>query len=164
MARKRMIWRIDAYYLQRANCFSEIVTSRKRKLREFFAVCDNEGPIPQIKYPHADAPATSVAENRFLEVTDILKYVQHGLESHIHVYRSWNGAARVVGLTCNSLGTGSSMNPIYQRVVSFAPKLPSRDHRLENQVQSLEAVMRRERRRPSVMGRPRGGIGLRHLP
>jgi chromatin modification-related protein VID21 len=77
----RMIRRIDAYNLSHANRGSGIVTSRKRKLREFFAVCDNDGPIPQIKYSHPDAPATSIAENRFLEVTDILKYVQHAFPS-----------------------------------------------------------------------------------
>ncbi|KAL2068631.1 hypothetical protein VTL71DRAFT_14968 [Oculimacula yallundae] len=52
---------------------SRIVTSRKRKLREFFAVCDHDGPLPQTNLSNPDAPPTSVAEDRFLEVTDILK-------------------------------------------------------------------------------------------
>jgi hypothetical protein len=77
-----MICRIDASNLRYADGCSGIVTSRKRKLREFFAVCDNEGPIPQIKYQHPDAPASSIAENRFLEVTDILKYVHYSFASH----------------------------------------------------------------------------------
>ena len=54
---------------------SGIVTSRKRKLREFFAVCDNDGPIPQINLSNVDAPPTNAAEAHFLEVTDILQYV-----------------------------------------------------------------------------------------
>ncbi|KAL5317875.1 hypothetical protein ACEPPN_014975 [Leptodophora sp. 'Broadleaf-Isolate-01'] len=52
---------------------SRIVTSRKRKLREFFAVCDHEGPLPQTSLTNPDAPPTSAAEERFLEVTDILQ-------------------------------------------------------------------------------------------
>ncbi|KAK0109511.1 chromatin modification- protein VID21 [Cadophora gregata] len=55
------------------NELSRIVTSRKRKLREFFAVCDHEGPLPQTNLSNPDAPPTSVAEERFLEVTDILQ-------------------------------------------------------------------------------------------
>jgi len=54
---------------------SGIVTSRKRKLREFFAVCDNDGPIPHINLENIDAPPTNAAEAHFLEVTDILQYV-----------------------------------------------------------------------------------------
>ncbi|KAG9239705.1 hypothetical protein BJ875DRAFT_413578 [Amylocarpus encephaloides] len=55
------------------NEISGIVFSRKRKLRELFAVCDNEGPIPQPQYRTPDAHPTCIAETRFLEVTDILK-------------------------------------------------------------------------------------------
>lgn len=54
---------------------SGIVASRKRKLREFFAVCDTEGPLPQITYLDVDAPPTSAAEAHFLDVCDILQYV-----------------------------------------------------------------------------------------
>jgi hypothetical protein len=54
---------------------SGIITSRKRKLREFFAVCDNDGPIPQINLSNIDAPPTNAVEAKFLEVTDILQYV-----------------------------------------------------------------------------------------
>jgi hypothetical protein len=54
---------------------SGIITSRKRKLREFFAVCDNDEPIPQINLSNVDAPPTNAAEAYFLEVTDILQYV-----------------------------------------------------------------------------------------
>ncbi|KAF4634733.1 hypothetical protein G7Y89_g3369 [Cudoniella acicularis] len=52
---------------------SGIVTSRKRKLREFFAVCDNERPLPQINLSNPDAPPTSTAEERYLDLSDILK-------------------------------------------------------------------------------------------
>jgi hypothetical protein len=67
--------RIDAYSYHDADDCSVIVTSRKRKLREFFAVCDNEGPLPQIDLTNPDAPPTTLAETRFLEVSDILQYV-----------------------------------------------------------------------------------------
>ncbi|CZT08082.1 related to chromatin modification-related protein vid21 [Rhynchosporium graminicola] len=52
---------------------SRIVTSRRRKLREVFAVCDHDGPLPHTNLQNPDAPPTSLAEERFLEVTDILK-------------------------------------------------------------------------------------------
>ncbi|KAF8859207.1 hypothetical protein BDZ45DRAFT_621398 [Acephala macrosclerotiorum] len=52
---------------------SGIVTSRKRKLRELYAVCDNESPLPQIDLTNSDAPPTNHLEARFLEVTDILQ-------------------------------------------------------------------------------------------
>lgn len=75
MARKRRERRIDAYIFHGADPNSGIVTSRKRKLREFFAVCDNEGPLPQISLANIDAPPTSAAEKEFLDVSDILLYV-----------------------------------------------------------------------------------------
>ncbi|RAL67974.1 hypothetical protein DID88_008698 [Monilinia fructigena] len=52
---------------------SRIVTSRKRKLRELFAVCDNEGPIPEIPRLDPNAPPTTSAEAQFLEACDILQ-------------------------------------------------------------------------------------------
>jgi hypothetical protein len=70
-----LIGRIDACRHHGADNCSGIVASRKRKLREFFAVCDHDGPIPQIKLTNIDAPPTSAAEARFLDVTDILQYV-----------------------------------------------------------------------------------------
>jgi len=73
--RKRMLVRIDACYFHRSDNCSGIVTSRKRKLREFYAVCDNDAPIPQIDPSNPDAPPSSVAEAHFLDVTDILQYV-----------------------------------------------------------------------------------------
>ncbi|RDL41379.1 uncharacterized protein BP5553_01358 [Venustampulla echinocandica] len=65
--------RIDACHLHIANLGSGIVTSRKRKLREFFAVCDTEGPLPQLTGLNLDAPPATPAEERFLDVSDILK-------------------------------------------------------------------------------------------
>ncbi|OWP05710.1 hypothetical protein B2J93_1759 [Marssonina coronariae] len=50
-----------------------IVTSRKRKLREFWAVCEGDGPLPQTDLSNPDAPPATIAEARFLEVTDILQ-------------------------------------------------------------------------------------------
>lgn len=52
---------------------SEIVKSRKRKLRELYAVCQSEEPLPQVNLSDDTPPGS--AEARFLEVSDILKYV-----------------------------------------------------------------------------------------
>ncbi|TEY71233.1 hypothetical protein BOTCAL_0098g00220 [Botryotinia calthae] len=52
---------------------SRINSSRKRKLRELFAVCDNEGPIPVILGIDSNAPPTNSAEAQFLEACDILQ-------------------------------------------------------------------------------------------
>ena len=73
--RKRILRRVDACYFHDANCCSGIVGSRKRKLRELFAVCDNEAPIPKVDLSNPDAPPTTIAEGKFFEVTDILLYV-----------------------------------------------------------------------------------------
>lgn len=71
---------------------SGIVTSRKRKLREFFAVCDNDGPIPQINLSNVDAPPTNAAEAHFLEVTDILQYAA------LSIRGGWKSQPFFVGL------------------------------------------------------------------
>lgn len=54
---------------------SSIVTSRKRKLRELFAVAtQSEGlPLPVLTNP--DAPTTTTAEWKFLQANDIIQYV-----------------------------------------------------------------------------------------
>ncbi|KAI1004037.1 Chromatin modification-related protein [Podosphaera aphanis] len=66
---------------------SGIVKSRKRKLREIFAVCESESLIPQLDVSNPDAPPINPAEAHFLEVTDIL---QHRLfnESNLPTRRS----------------------------------------------------------------------------
>jgi chromatin modification-related protein VID21 len=61
-----------------------IATSRKRKLRELYAVADCDGPIPpnwvvvDIDHP-PPAPAPSPAETQFLEKNDILQSVPNGI-------------------------------------------------------------------------------------
>ncbi|KAH8720813.1 Chromatin modification-related protein EAF1 [Beauveria bassiana] len=52
-----------------------IVTSRKRKLRELFAVATQTQPLPQQAYALPDAPAATSAEWQFLQTNDILQYV-----------------------------------------------------------------------------------------
>ncbi|ESZ93661.1 hypothetical protein SBOR_5966 [Sclerotinia borealis F-4128] len=52
---------------------SRIVTSRKRRLLELFAVCDNEDPIPQIPRIDPNAPPTTAAQAQFLEACDLLQ-------------------------------------------------------------------------------------------
>lgn len=71
---------------------SGIVTSRKRKLRELYAVCDNESPLPQIDLTNPDAPPTNHLEARFLEVTDILQYVS---SFDPYPYRNVTGVGQV---------------------------------------------------------------------
>ncbi|TAQ87857.1 hypothetical protein B7494_g3831 [Chlorociboria aeruginascens] len=73
MVAERMLRRGDAYKKKCADYNSGIVTSRKRKLREFFAVCDEEGPLPQFNILDSDASALNAAEAHFLDVSDILQ-------------------------------------------------------------------------------------------
>ena len=54
---------------------SAIVTSRKRKLRELFAVATQVDTLPTDAFVNADAPAATAAEWQFLQANDILQYV-----------------------------------------------------------------------------------------
>lgn len=94
IARKRVKSCVDACHLHFANWCSGIVTSRKRKLREFFAVCDTEGPLPQLSGLALDAPPATPAEERFLVVSDILKYVASVSISRSSFYKMVGGGAR----------------------------------------------------------------------
>ncbi|KAB5558132.1 hypothetical protein GE09DRAFT_1058198 [Coniochaeta sp. 2T2.1] len=57
---------------KRAEC-SAIVTSRKRKLRELFAVATEVDGIPNFDFADPDAPPTTQAEAKFLWDSDILQ-------------------------------------------------------------------------------------------
>ncbi|KAH8598289.1 hypothetical protein B0O99DRAFT_58560 [Bisporella sp. PMI_857] len=50
-----------------------IVKSRKRKLREFWAICESTEPVPNFIFQSPDAPPINDEEQRFLELSDILK-------------------------------------------------------------------------------------------
>lgn len=52
---------------------SAIVTSRKRKLRELFAVATQVEGIPNFDFTDPDAPPTNPAEAKFLLDCDILQ-------------------------------------------------------------------------------------------
>ncbi|KAK3313756.1 hypothetical protein B0H66DRAFT_643249 [Apodospora peruviana] len=52
---------------------SSIVVSRKRKLRELFAVATEEDGIPNHDFSNPDAPPTTTAEAKFLFESDILQ-------------------------------------------------------------------------------------------
>jgi len=54
---------------------SSIVRSRKRKLRELFAVATDGQGIPNQNFQDPDATPTTPAESQFLTATDILQYV-----------------------------------------------------------------------------------------
>lgn len=65
----------DIYDLVLTIC-SSIVTSRKRKLRELFAVATEIEGIPNHDFKDPDASPTTPAESQFLIEADILQYVQ----------------------------------------------------------------------------------------
>jgi hypothetical protein len=54
---------------------SSIVTSRKRKLRELFAVATQSEGLPHPVLTNPDAPTTTPAEWQFLQANDIIQYV-----------------------------------------------------------------------------------------
>lgn len=54
---------------------SSIVLSRKRKLRELFAVATDENVFPTFDPSDATAPSTTAAEQKFLIDCDISLYV-----------------------------------------------------------------------------------------
>jgi hypothetical protein len=56
-------------------CLSSIVTSRKRKLRELFAVATQSEGLPHPVLTNLDAPTTTSAEWQFLQANDIIQYV-----------------------------------------------------------------------------------------
>src|SRR6478736_926194 len=56
-------------------CLSSIVTSRKRKLRELFAVATQSEGLPHPVLTNPDAPTTTPAEWQFLQANDIIQYV-----------------------------------------------------------------------------------------
>jgi chromatin modification-related protein VID21 len=64
--------RFDARYLV-LTIRSSIVQSRKRKLRELFAVATDEDAIPNHDFSNPDAPPTTPAEAKFLIECDILQ-------------------------------------------------------------------------------------------
>lgn len=57
-------------------CISSIVTSRKRKLRELFAVATQSEGLPHPVLTNPDAPTTTPAEWQFLQANDIFQYVE----------------------------------------------------------------------------------------
>ena len=54
---------------------SSILTSRKRKLRELFAVATDEDGLPSYNFSNPDAPPATPAEKIFLTECDISLYV-----------------------------------------------------------------------------------------
>lgn len=57
--------------------FSAIVTSRKRKLRELFAIATEVDGIPNYDFTDPDAPPTTPTEAQFLFNCDILQYARY---------------------------------------------------------------------------------------
>ncbi len=63
-----------------------ITTSRKRKLRELFAVATDEDGIPNHDFSDPDAPTTTPAEKTFLIESDILRYVTTSFNATPHFF------------------------------------------------------------------------------
>jgi hypothetical protein len=152
--RKRRKRRFDAYIFHRADCCSKIVTSRKRKLREFFAVCDNEGPLPQITLSNLDAPPTTPAEKHFLDVSDISLYEQTIHPSWFGLTRALPRLAHVCLLIIHALETGPSTHLTSQRVDNYDLIPENNDLLYEKQVlMAIPRIRRGKRRKHSAMGR-----------
>jgi hypothetical protein len=67
--------------------FRSIASSRKRKLRELFAVAtDEHDGIPDLDSSDPDAPPTRPAESKFLAEFDICQYVPLCLEYHVLLF------------------------------------------------------------------------------
>jgi len=98
---------------------SGIVASRKRKLREFFAVCDTQDPIPNRNFDSVDAQPTTVEEARFLEVSDILQYVISLYLSRFGIIWGLEGEVWMGLLMSDFTEAGSSMSLICQRVANY---------------------------------------------
>jgi chromatin modification-related protein VID21 len=64
---------------------SAIVKSRKRKLRELFAIATEVDGIPNFDFSDADALPTTEAESKFLADCDITQYVPLLLREHIQL-------------------------------------------------------------------------------
>jgi chromatin modification-related protein VID21 len=84
--RCRIAGRIDAYQNHRANNCSGIVTSRKRKLRELYAIATSDDvPITITTLPPPEEPPTTTEEVEFLELSDILQCVSQFVTLSIQV-------------------------------------------------------------------------------
>jgi hypothetical protein len=56
---------------------SSIVTSRKRKLRELYAIATAPDGVPNLDLTIADVPPTTQGERDFLEASELLLYVEN---------------------------------------------------------------------------------------
>lgn len=83
---------------------SAIVTSRKRKLRELFAVATHAESLPRDGFTNPDATEPTPAESQFLQANDILQYVR-AIDPGL-----FRGAIRVVDACIALLTTLSSSN------------------------------------------------------
>ena len=80
-----MILCIDTYQNHYANNCSDVVKSRKRKLKEVYQITQSEDAIPNISFATLDAPTTTPEEAKFLEISDILQYVSYSVKSAFEV-------------------------------------------------------------------------------
>lgn len=66
---------------------SAIVRSRKRKIRELFAVATVEDGIPSLSLVNPDAPPTNAAESKYLDACDLSKYVSYACMPNFFLFR-----------------------------------------------------------------------------
>ena len=97
-----------------------ITASRKRKLRELFAVATDEDGIPDHDFSDPDAPTTTPAEKTFLIESDILRYVLPPLRLIAIVLRHGRVASALTFLIpFNSCaGVADLTNSTYRRAES----------------------------------------------
>lgn len=76
----------DAKFVVLTPC-SAIVRSRKRKIRELFAVATVEDGIPSVSLVNLDAPPTNAAESKYLDASDLSKYVSHACTPNLPSFR-----------------------------------------------------------------------------
>ena len=80
-----MTLRIDTCQNHYANNCSDVVKSRKRKLKEVYQISQSEDAIPNISFATLDAPTTTPEEAKFLEISDILQYVPYSVKPAFEV-------------------------------------------------------------------------------
>jgi len=72
-----------------------IASSRKRKLRELFAIATDEDGIPNYDYTDPDATPATLAEEKFLKESDIFLCV-HNTYMPFLFYARCDGVAQMI--------------------------------------------------------------------
>lgn len=106
---------------------SSIRQSRKRKLRELYAVATILNGLPNFPLGHLDAPPTNDAEAKFLDANDILKSVLAFLSLYCFLLfvAHLSYCANALSLLTFDVGVASSMSSASHRDPGFRVMLSS---------------------------------------